>query len=66
MSTLNIHLKIEAKKTFTPGNVTVTKLREVLGISLNDMYETFSCPLHSYTLPYKVQKLSKRAKRNQM
>jgi hypothetical protein len=58
---LNIHLKIEAKKS-----VNLELICKVLHYSrrqtLETTYKHFNCDY--YLLPYKVQKLSKRAKRN--
>lgn len=64
---LNIHLKIEAKKAviingsnllieaFFPENLARTKALDIL-------YRVFE--KDAFLLPYKVQKLSKRARRN--
>lgn len=57
---LNIHLKIEAKNM-------VLKYGNILELGSNangfiNLYQVFS--LNTFLLPYKVQKLSKRARRN--
>ena len=57
---LSIHLKIEAKSMILKyGNILE------LGNNINgfiNLYEVFS--MDTFLLPYKVRKLSKRAKRN--
>ena len=58
---MNIHLKIEAKKTFD-----LSLICKVLGYTRKQTIETTYKCFNSdyYLLPYKVQKLSKRARRN--
>jgi len=60
---LNIHLKIEAKETCL---ITLAQLSELTNKkqseTLKSLYITFS--KDCFILPYKVQKLSKRARRN--
>lgn len=57
---LNIHLKIEAKEVvntrFNRG-IFMTNAKD-----FNNLYQVFEKDL--FLLPYKVQKLSKRARRN--
>ena len=59
MTNLNINLKIEAKKTITSLGIELLKEK---GLGLNDIYKSFNKDL--FLLPYQVQKLSKKAKRN--
>ena len=58
---MNIHLKIEAKKTFD-----LSLICKALGYTRKQTIETtYKCfNADYYLLPYKVQKLSKRARRN--
>jgi hypothetical protein len=60
---LNIHQKIEAKKVLSQSVVALIQ-NELFTPSklLNSIYEVFSKDL--FLLPYKVQKLSKKAKRD--
>jgi len=58
MTTLNINLKIEAKKTITSKGIEFLKNN---GLGLNQIYESFN--KDSFLLPYEVQKLSKKARR---
>lgn len=58
---LNIHLKIESKKS-----INLDLVCKILGYTkkqtLEATYKNFNCDY--FLLPYKVQKLSKRARRN--
>ena len=61
---LNIHLKIEAK-----GLLTTSKINALQRINGLNRYHTIKliynvCDCDSFLLPYKVRKLSKRARRN--
>jgi hypothetical protein len=60
---LNIHQKIEAKKVLNPSILALIQ-KEFFTPSklLKSTYEVFSKDL--FLLPYKVQKLSKKARRN--
>jgi|15BtaG_2_1085339.scaffolds.fasta_scaffold163005_2 hypothetical protein len=58
MKTLNINLKIEAKNIIGAKGINFLKKQ---GISLNDIYKSFNKDL--FLLPYKVQKLSKKARK---
>jgi len=58
MEQMNIHFKIEAKSLME--RVSYSRRLE-LGITLSNVYEAFN---HDrFMLPYKVQKLSKKARR---
>ena len=61
---LNIHLKIEAKKVF--NTVIVNQLQNINELSRKNtiilIYTLFE--KDCFLLPYKVRKLSKRARRN--
>jgi hypothetical protein len=61
---MNVHFKIEAKKVVNPiilkNGMPELKLSE----SLNQLYTCFSKDI--FMLPYKVKKLSKRARRNEI
>ena len=59
---MNIHLKIESKKLFNPLRFTTEVTRGLDGKKIvKQYYETFEM---LYGLEYKVQKLSKKARRN--
>tara|TARA_R110002049_G_scaffold32253_3_gene107793 strand:+ start:2530 stop:2706 length:177 start_codon:yes stop_codon:yes gene_type:complete len=58
MTTLNINLKIEAKKTIGSEGINFLKKQ---GLGFEEIYNSFNKEL--FLLPYKVQKLSKRARR---
>lgn len=58
MTTLNINLKIEAKKTITSKGIEFLKNN---GLGFNEIYKSFN--KDRFLLPYKVQKLSKKARR---
>jgi hypothetical protein len=55
---MNINLKIEAKKTITSEGIAF--IREQ-GLSLKDIYKGLN--KSHFLLPYKVSKLSKKARR---
>ncbi len=59
MKTLDINLKIEAKKIIGAKGIYFLKKQ---GLNLNDIYTSFN--KDCFLLPYNVQKLSKRAKRS--
>ena len=60
---MNINLKIEAKKNISPRLIKIC-MPELTSLKiLNLIYLTFNKDL--FLLPYKVNKLSKKAKRNQ-
>lgn len=58
MKTLNIHTKIEAKSIITSQGIEFLKKQ---GLSLNDVYKSMNND--RFLLKYKVQKLSKKARR---
>lgn len=60
---LNIHLKIEAKKLSNCNFVKfANQLETSVSNTLNTLYYSFDCD--TFLLPYKVQKLSKKARRS--
>lgn len=63
---LNIHLKIEAKGLLTSNKINA--LQRINGLNryctIKLIYNAFDCD--SFILPYRVNKLSKRARRNQI
>ena len=58
MTTLNINLKIEAKRIISSEGIEFLKNQ---GLSFEEIYKSFNKEL--FLLPYKVQKLSKKARR---
>jgi hypothetical protein len=59
MDTLNINLKIELKKTIGSKGIEFISQQ---GLNLSDIYKALNND--TFLLPYKVQKLSKKAKNN--
>ena len=59
---MNVNLKIEAKKNISPKLINIC-MPDLTSLEiLNLIYLTFEKDL--FLLPYKVQKLSKKARRN--
>ena len=60
---MNIQMKIEAKQVAYLSLMQLAKMNNAtLSVTLKNLYDTFS--KDTFQLPYKVQRLSKRARRS--